>query len=355
MLGLLVASQTGQPVAPWKKRLDQVQQNLSQMTPPQSLSPGHKTLVALVTGAKADVEAEAASMKGAGSATRQAADEILASFKQNPKASEEAANLLKASLASEFGMPLLGRAWAMQILKARPTCQWAAAIILQNNPDAATTRQMLQLLQPADCLLACTAQATLAISEKQYNKAVELCKSALAADKSNPEFMMNLAMALESAERPAEALLLYRQVWFATQNSVAANNGAYIVACLYPKDTTKLAEAQKWAEAAVKTAPGVPGFRDTLGWVAYLLGRNEEALQTLRQAIRGAPNSPEIHFHLGQAEAKANHTDLARWHLAAAVNLVEKLKADGATPPTSAMEAADLAREALAALERPKS
>jgi tetratricopeptide (TPR) repeat protein len=355
MLGLLVASQTGQPVAPWKKRLDQIQQTMSQMNPPQSISPGHKTLVALAAGVRADAEAEVAAAKKGGSVARQAADETLASSKQNPKSSEEAANLLKASLASELGMPLLGRTWAMQVLRARPTCQWAATIILQSTPDAATVRQMLQILQPADCLLARTAQATLAAKEKQHDQSVELCQAALATDRTNAELVVNLAMALESAGRPADALLLYRQMWDANQSPIAGNNGAYIISCLYPKDAAKLAEAQKWAEAAVKAAPGVPGFRDTLGWVAYLQGRNDEAIQSLHQAVRGFPTSPEIHFHLGQAEAKANHVDLARWHLAATVNLVEKLKADGATPAASALEAADQARQALAALERPKS
>ncbi len=36
LLGLLAAAQTGQPTEPWTKRLDQVQQVLSQRTPPQS-------------------------------------------------------------------------------------------------------------------------------------------------------------------------------------------------------------------------------------------------------------------------------------------------------------------------------
>ncbi|MCX5677466.1 MAG: tetratricopeptide repeat protein, partial [Planctomycetota bacterium] len=43
MLGLLVASQTGQPVAPWKKRWDQLLQILPQLTPPQTLSPAYRT------------------------------------------------------------------------------------------------------------------------------------------------------------------------------------------------------------------------------------------------------------------------------------------------------------------------
>jgi tetratricopeptide (TPR) repeat protein len=354
-LGLLVAAQTGQPVAPWKNRLDQLQKILLQANPPQSLSLTPMLLAAIATGAKADAEAAVASMKGAGPVVRRAAEELLASSGQNPKAPEEAAGLLKASLASELGMPLLGRAWATQILKARPTCQWAASIILQTAPDAAVSRQVLQMLQPADCLLARMTQARLALEEKRYDRAIELYQSALQAEKGSLDLVMYLAAAFERAGRDSDALPLYRQVWDATQSPIAGNNGAYIVSCMYPKDAAKLAEAQKWAEAAVKAAPDMQGFRDTLGWIAYLQGRNEDALQALRQAVRGLPDSPEVHFHLGQAEAKANHLELARWHLAAAINLVAKLKAGGATPSATALEAADRARQTLSAMEQPKS
>ena len=352
LLGLLVAAQTGQPVAPWKDRLDRIQQTLSQMTPPQSLSPVHRMLAALAAGAGADAEAAAALIRGASNIGRQPVDELLASAQSNPKSPEEAAALLKATLAAEFGMPLLARTWAMQILKARPACQWAAAIALQTGPDADASQELLKVLQPADCLLARAAQATLAIEQKDYARAVEIYQSLVQTEKGNQELVMSLALALEQAGHPADALPLYRQVWDATQNPIAANNAAYIVSCLYPKDDARLAEARQWAEAAVKAAPDMPGFRDTLGWIACLQGRNDEALQSLHRAVKGLPDSPEVHFHLGQAEMAAKQADFARWHLQAAVALSDKLKADGETLSTSTLAAAEGARQALAAMER---
>lgn len=354
LLGLLVTAQTGQPVAPWKDRLDRIQQTLSQMKPPQSLNPSHRILAALVAGAMDEATAGSATVRGAGNIGRQVSDELTASAKRNPKSPDEAAALLKASLAAEFGMPLLARAWAMQILSARPTCQWAAAIALQTRPDAAASQELLKVLQPADCLLARAAQATLAIEQKDYARAVEIWQSVVQAEKDNTDSMLGLALALEQAGHPADALPLYRQVWDATQNPIAANNSAYIVSCLYPKDTAKLAEARQWAEAAVKAAPDMPGFRDTLGWIAHLQGRNDEAIQSLYRAVKGLPASPEVHFHLGQAEMAAKQADFARWHLQAAVALSDKLRADGATLSASTLAAAEGARQALAAMERSK-
>jgi tetratricopeptide (TPR) repeat protein len=354
LLGLLVAAETGQPVEPWKKRLDQHQQALSQMKPPQSLNPSHRILAALAVGATDEANAGAAAIRAAGNIGRQVTDELMASAGRNPKSPPEAAGLLRATLASEFGMPLLARTWAIQILKTRPTCQWAAAIVFQTRPDGAMTQEILNILQPPDCLLARIAQARMAAEQKQYAKAVEIWQSAVQVEKGNANSMLGLAMAMEQAGRPADALLVYRQVWDATQNPIAANNGAYIVSCLYPKDTAKLAEARQWAEAAVKAAPDIPGFRDTLGWIAYLQGRSDEALQSLHRAVKGLPGSPDVHFHLGLAEMAAKHTDFARWHLQAAVALSDKLRADGETLSTSTLAAAEGAREALAAMERSK-
>jgi tetratricopeptide (TPR) repeat protein len=354
LLGLLVAAETGQPVAPWKKRLDQHQQALSQMKPPQSLNPSHRILAALVAGAMDEAKDGAATIRSAGNIGRQAADELMASAGRNPKSPQEAAGLLKATLASEFGMPLLARTWAIQILKARPTCQWAAAIAFQTRPDGAMTQEILNILQPSGCLLARMAQASMAAEQKQYAKAAEIWQSAVQMEKGNTDSMLGLAMALEQTGRPADALLVYRQVWDVTRNPIAANNAAYIVSCLYPKDTAKLGEARLWAEAAVKAAPDIPGFRDTLGWIAYLHGHSDEALQSLHRAVKGLPNSPDVHFHLGMAEMAAKHTDFARWHLQAAVALSDKLKADGETLSASTLAAAEGARQALAAMERSK-
>jgi tetratricopeptide (TPR) repeat protein len=354
MLGLLIASQTEQPIDPWTKRLDQIQLALTQMTPPQSLAPGHKILTAVMAANSAKAEAEAALIPATVMIGRQPVDEFIASFKRNPKLSQEAAELLKTSLAIEFGMPQLGRTWAMQTLKSRPASQWAAVLVMQTRPDAATVQQVVQVLQPADCLLARMTQAQLAAEQKQNDKAVELYQAAVAMDKNNPELTLNLALAMEQAGRLVDALPLYRQVWETTHNPVAGNNGAYIIACLYPKDQAKLAEAKKLAQETVKAAPNMSGLLDTLGWIDYLMGHNEESLLALRQAVRSLPDSPEVHYHLALAETQANHKDLAQWHFGATVSLVDRLKADGGTPSAAARDAADQARQALAALPQPK-
>lgn len=349
VLGLVLASRAGQPMDPWKKRLAEIQDALARMQPPQSLPGPYRVLIALITGSKGEAEALMAKYTEVTGAGRHAALELIAAS-ANPKVAAEPGQLLEATLALDLGIPLAARARAMRILKARPTSQWAAGLIVQTRPEPAVVREVIQTLQPPDCLLARMLLANLAQDEKQYDKATEIWRQA-AAESNDPEFLVNQAAALERANKPAEALPLYRQVWQATKNTIAGNNAAYLLTVLYPKDAACLAEALQIAEAVVQVSPAVSAFRDTLGWAMLLNGRNDEALAELRRAVRAMPDSPEVHYHLGRAETVAGSKDLARSHLSAAVALGERLKAEG-NLPDAAEAAARAAREALAALDK---
>jgi len=357
VLGLLAASRDGQPLDPWKARLAELLKAPEKAPAgaklPPRMPPAVRLLAALVAGAKGDADAQLAAWQGGGIG-RAASAELVASAANNPKADAEARELLKASLALDMGLPTAAREWAMKILKARPTCQWAAALVLQSNPAPAYVADVLQTLQPADCLLAQTVRARRFVDANQNDKAAEIWKAVATADKTNAEAVMNLGIALERAGRPEEALPLYRQVWESSKHPIAGNNATYIVTQLHAKDSARLAEAAGWMEAVVKTAPGVPAFRDTLGWVAHLQGRDDVAVIELRRAVKGLPESPEVHYHLGTVEAALGHADLARWHLAATVSLGEKLKAQKGGLSASAQQAVRLAGEALAKRDKPK-
>lgn len=355
VLGLVNAKKAGRPVEPWTARLTQIQQALEREKRGQAIPAPYRLLAALAGGSQAEAESQLAAIPAGGSISRSAAAELTASAAKNPKAADEAAALLRASLAMDLGLQPLGQAWAMQTLRARPACQWAAVLLLQTAPDATLLDEVARTLQPADSLVARTVQARLASVRQQNARAVDIWREALKGDPGNADLLTNLGISLERDGRIEEALAMYRQAWEAGHSPAAGNNAAYLTIQLHAKDPARLAEAATWMEDVVRRAPQEPAFRDTLGWVAHLQGRKEEAVAALRRAIRGLPDSPEVHFHLGQAEAAAGHADMARWHLTAAVNLVERQKADGGRPAASAVEAATLAGQALARLEKPRS
>ena len=49
------------------------------------------------------------------------------------------------------------------------------------------------------------------------------------------------------------------------------------------------------------------------GGIAYSLGRTQEAISILEQAMEMSPTNPRIHIWLAAAHARAGHTDEANW------------------------------------------
>lgn len=350
-VGLCLAAQSGAATKAWTDRLAKIEQQFAEAKPPQSLPRTHKVLAALAAGNVADAEKQLADVTGEDLLGTAVIGELVSSAKARPEARAEAVKLLKASVAADLGLSDLARRWALDLVQARPTCQWAAALAASRSPDVANLRKVLAVLKPDDCILARMIQAAILKEEAQYEKAAEIYRLAAAAEKNNPQLTMNQAIATEGAGQLQEALALYRKVWETAKNPTAANNAAYITSELYAKDKDKLTEAAKWAEDAVKTAPTVAAFRDTKGWLAHLLGSDPEARAELLRAVRALPDSPEVHYHLGMVEAKAGNNNFARWHFEATVSLGEGMKSRGQTVPKAVAEAVRLAREALPKLD----
>lgn len=62
---------------------------------------------------------------------------------------------------------------------------------------------------------------------------------------------------------------------------------------------------------AYDAAPDVPEIADTYGWVLVEQGRTTDGLAVLEQAARGAPENPEIRYHLAAAYARAGNRERA--------------------------------------------
>jgi tetratricopeptide (TPR) repeat protein len=190
-------------------------------------------------------------------------------------------------------------------------------------------------------------QGDLLMQKRQYAKATEVF--AAMAGQAGPDeagALEDHASALEADGRPAEALEVYRKAWAATKSVFAANNASCIITNMFAGDKAKLADANQWMTEALK-ASSEPVLIETAGWLAHVQGRSSDALVMLRRAIKGMPDSPEAHYHLGMAETAAGDADLGRLHLAAAVDLGNDLKAAGRPIPKTTAEAVELARQAL--------
>jgi len=334
-------------------RLDSLDAGLGKLQPPRSIPAALRLLCALLTDDEVQIKVAIAKL-GSGP-DGAAARELVSHSKASPKAAGEVATFVKTFIARELGLPELARIWAMQALRARPASQWAALEVMLTGPGAAELKEAGETLRPKDCELAQVLRADLLARQNHPAQAAEI-HGALArrAGKVDPAYLLQQAMALEAAGRLEQALAVYREVMQLAKDKdpAAANNAACLVVQLSPKDAAKLAEARTWADAALKARP-LPHIQDTAGWIAHLQGRDADALPLLRRAARGLPGSPDVHYHLGVVEAAAGDEQLAQWHLAAAVDLGEKLQAGGQTLPKTTAEVIRLAKQALAEVKRP--
>ncbi|MCD6377319.1 MAG: tetratricopeptide repeat protein, partial [Planctomycetes bacterium] len=190
-------------------------------------------------------------------------------------------------------------------------------------------------------------RATLLMNSGKYKEAAALYRQIVAEDKADISALMGLALAVEKVGRLKEAITIYRKVWEITKNPVVANNEAYLMAYVYPDAPDKLSEALKKADTAIQAYPQASSFRDTRGWILYLLGRKNEALYELRRAVKGLPLSPEIHYHLGVVETNANNRDLGQWHFQAVIDSAQAIEAKGGNLSVAEARAVKLAKEAL--------
>jgi len=80
----------------------------------------------------------------------------------------------------------------------------------------------------------------------------------------------------------------------------------------YADEGIKLSKAEKLTREAVALAPESGDIIDSLGWVQYKRGNYPAALKTLREAVRIAPNEPELRYHLAATYAKLGRKAEAR-------------------------------------------
>ncbi len=87
------------------------------------------------------------------------------------------------------------------------------------------------------------------------------------------------------------------------------------LAWFYADNDLNLPESLRLAEQAAALAPEDGAIVDTLGWAEYKLGRNSDAIRTLRRAVKLMPDRAELRYHLGAAYARQGLREEARVEL----------------------------------------
>jgi len=363
MLGLCLSAyrRDDNAARAWAARLFRPRPAASQPGAPP-LPPAYRLLGGLlVQDGQAEVN-KALVVLAVGSAVQfRAGRELRDHARTAPQPALEVAHLLRAEVLLGLGHRALARHWALEVLQARPTCQWAATLLDRTGPGLEEIERAAKLLQPPGSYVAQMIQGRLRMARQEYAEAADTFAGMVRDYPKEPRLILEQAVALEragwKANDPAplaEAVTLYKAAWEATgrKEPRAANNAAYVISQVHPKDTDRLAEAEKLINAALGLV-WAPQFLDTAGWIAHLQGRKNDACRMLRQAIKCQPQSAEVHYHVGWAEAAVGNNDLARRHMNAAVEIGERARADKREMVPAEKLAAERAKKAL--LEIPPS
>ncbi len=155
--------------------------------------------------------------------------------------------------------------------------------ILKDHPDAASVWVSLISLQT------------------QPEQAQAILNEALATVPQNPDLLLLRAKEHERAGELDLAIAVYEKLYpLSNQSQIVANKLASLLTS-HRNDDDSLQQAAHLARRLRGTR--IPEFQDTYGWVAYQLGRYQEALIYLEPAARALPDQPLVLYHLGKAYA----------------------------------------------------
>lgn len=145
---------------------------------------------------------------------------------------------------------------------------------------------------------ACTTMlAEIEGDRQRLDRLERILRAALEKHEDEARLRIDLADLCIKKGRQGEAEQLYRQVLEAAPNSVPALNNLAILLAHQGKD---LREAAEMIESAIERAGPLPALLDSRATVRLALGRPQEALDDVEEAIAEEPR-PGRYFHKAQA------------------------------------------------------
>lgn len=140
------------------------------------------------------------------------------------------------------------------------------------------------------------AEAQLLREANAYSAAFELLGEALQKMPDQPDLLYDYAMAAEKVDRiDVLETNLRRLLQLRPDHAHAYNALGYTLA----DRNERLSEARELIEQALTLSPDDAFIIDSMGWVLYRMGRNQEALEHLQRAYNLRPDA-EIAAHLGE-------------------------------------------------------
>jgi len=183
--------------------------------------------------------------------------------------------------------------------------------VLAKQGKLAEARQHLQQVEAQNNLervQLAQAEAQLLREANEYEEAFDVLGQALEKMPNAPDLLYDYAMAAEKVDRiDIVEANLRKLIKIRPDHAHAYNALGYTLA----DRNQRVDEAHDLIQTALKLSPDDPFILDSMGWVLYRMGRDEEGLDYLQRAYKMRPDA-EIAAHLGEVLWALGRRDEAR-------------------------------------------
>jgi len=221
--------------------------------------------------------------------------------------------LLLAQAAEQRGDFAAAEAWLARVESPQRALevQTRRAVLMARQGRVAEARELVRRAperDPADARAKLLAEVQLLREVKQWGEAYSLLQQANQRFPDDADLLYEQAMMAEKVEQIDTMEQLLRRVMVLKPDHAHAYNAlGYSLA----DRNVRLQEAKTLIQRALELTPGDPFITDSLGWVEFRLGNNDEALRLLRKAYGTRPDT-EIAAHLGEVLWVMGQQDEAR-------------------------------------------
>ena len=180
-----------------------------------------------------------------------------------------------------------------------PALARASSLLAENGQleDAIDRIRRLREANPRQAENFWLLEVNLLLDQEQQQQALSTATAALEEHPDNIEIRYARAMLYDGIGQPADAEADLKQIIEQEpENAVALNALGYILTTR----TDRLREARGYIEKALRLDPDNPAILDSMGWVLFLEGQLEPALDYLSRAWAAFPD-PEVAAHYGEA------------------------------------------------------
>lgn len=165
---------------------------------------------------------------------------------------------------------------------------------------------------------------------KEYNKAIAMLSEATQKFPEHAQLNFFLGSMHDRVGHTDEVVKSMKHVLEIDANHIQALN---YLAYTYADHNINLSDAEKLAKKAMKLQPNDGYIMDTLGWIQFKTGQNQEAMKTLEAAYQMQPTESIIAEHLGDAyyrlqmPEKAKKMYLRASEIEPSEDIIKKLRA----------------------------